>query len=642
MPVKIRFTNQGVIEEYIKKDSGDVPDVSFEIEAYDKDGNVLGGGGGVTIIADGGTIGGIYDGDVLCEGAVTMDDDVVVRGNLTVFGLFTNDTGRALTVFGNLKTLSNVNFDRANTALSQAPIGVYGDWHAGGSSISFVQSGGSSANILVGGDFIGTQGGGPTTSLYAYGLDDNHGAGIYVQGDVYLYYIGLDGGTADLTGAGNGGFITVYGNLHTGGDINCRGGYSGNVGSSAGNGGNVIVYGNLICGDDFRNRGGNGDVDPAGSAGGVEVYGDLIVDDNFDCNGGASNGGAGGSGANVYVYGNVTCNSSLDLYGGIGTAGGNAGSLYCFGSVSVDGVYLYGGNATNGGGGNGGWLQVYGDLNSRNTTDLSGGQSAGANSGANCSTSTFGTLNGPGCLYVAGNVNAGAMQANGGAATGTGAGGNGGLLEVGGSLNVINGIIISGGTSTAGGNGGTAGSLYVVGDLNSGLGVVMAGGDASDPTVAYTGGTGGSLVCNGFTKAGSIVSAGGNVAAAAGTHGAPGAQLNFRGGAACSDITFIDGFTGAASAPSATCTVKLSGNCTINNLNVTDRTQLLVVSGDAGDPPAILKINTLSGPGGYAQKNTLNNRTSGVPTAWIAAAIADSLFISDLGGAWYSITGVAV
>lgn len=44
----------------------------------------ISGGGGVTVIDDGGTLTGTYEGDVLCKGNATLAGNVTVQGKLTM------------------------------------------------------------------------------------------------------------------------------------------------------------------------------------------------------------------------------------------------------------------------------------------------------------------------------------------------------------------------------------------------------------------------------------------------------------------------------------------------------------------------------------------------------------------------------
>jgi hypothetical protein len=66
------------------------------------------GGGGYTEIPAGGTIGGTYEGNVLCLGDVTLNNDLVVKGDLFVVGNFLkplSSSAPTITVYGNFTVL---------------------------------------------------------------------------------------------------------------------------------------------------------------------------------------------------------------------------------------------------------------------------------------------------------------------------------------------------------------------------------------------------------------------------------------------------------------------------------------------------------------------------------------------------------
>jgi hypothetical protein len=691
MQVRTRITEAGVIQERVF--GGEVSDFTTEVPSYTSTGeevgssidflssslNVVsssvdtlrvdvdtlmsgGGGGGITIIPDAGTLNGTYSGNVLCEGSVLVSGNTTVKGDLTVVGIFNNTAGHQVTVLGDLRTLSSCDFTNLNPALPSAQITVRGSWHMA-ESIFFEQTGGVPGFIYVGGDLIGSSGGGPTASIEGSGQVDTSGLSLVVQGDLYMYQIDVRGGSSLAGPAGNGGNILVYGNLHTSRDVRCQGGQADGTGFSGGGGGNITVYGNFICDDDLRFNGGVGvgAGSNGGSGGYVEVYGDLIVDDEFDGYGGQSSAAAGGYGGNVRVYGDLIAQDP-DLYGGNGaTSGGAGGSLYCDGNVEVDSINAGGGNGadTTMGQGTGGWIDILGSLVCTNTINLSAGESSGV--GAPCSTSA---ANGT-CLNVRGNAYVNNVTIYGGTSNGAGAGGLGGNVEIGGDLNVKFDFAMVGGDAFASGNGANSGNLVVRGSLlgegtvnlkggdcgdggsagNSGnvtvtgdlkvASIIMQGGYCLGSTGGFSAGQGGSLLVKGFTASNAVTSAGGTVSNAGDTRGAPGEYITFEGGAACGSITFLDGTGVTGINPTTACSINLGGNCTFANINATSRSGIKIYAGE-NLPPAVVKVNA------FTSKDTFNDRVSGVPSNGLSGLAADSLFLSNAVGSWYSVTGTSI
>ena len=98
----------------------------------------------------------------------------------------------------------------------------------------------------------------------------------------------------------------------------------------------------------------------------IEVGGDFTVN-NCDLYGANGNGtGAGGNGGQVSVEGSFTGTGSLYTYGGDATDfdAGNGGYIEVHGDMNFgyDSIYIYGGSATNGNAGNGGDISCDGNL----------------------------------------------------------------------------------------------------------------------------------------------------------------------------------------------------------------------------------------------------------------------------------------
>lgn len=651
MTATIRLTADGVLQE-----NGGGPKVNIEMDVFDKDGNLIvgGNGAGITVIPAGGTIGGTYYGDVVCQGAATLADDVTVNGDLTVVGDLNNSTGRQLTVTGDLKTLADFNFDRTNKALPQAPITVKGSWFSHG-TINFVQTGGVPTSISVGHDFIAGLGG--NAPIFCYGDFDTQGAGILVQGNFYAKKVALDGGDSASAQAGAGGSITVYGNMVVVEDISCRGGNSDtNTGFPAGFGGNIVVQGSLTCGYniDVRGGGAEGPGENAGGAGLIQVYGDMNVTGFVLVSGGDSVLAGGNSGGAVTVYGDINCRG-LETSGGSGaTFGGYAGVLECRGNVTVkQNLSLNGGAGLSVGGGTAGSIEVRGNLIVGN--ELSANAGSGAIAGPYSPTAPEDST-----IYVVGDLNVFRLNCNGGSATGgpasrggkvivrgnftlgenmsisggsstIGEGGSGGQLNVTGNLTAtpITTISLDGGASTTGGDGGDAGSLSVFGNVNV-YDLTLSGGSSGHPTL-HSGGNGGSVTVTGHAKCSSITLNGGSSPASRGSAG----SFIGVGGLTCFSFVMKDG-TGAGSAPSDNVSASLSGNCSIGTLDVTNRTGIQVKTYSPVSP-VYLKINEL----GVGGKNTLNNFL-GAQTNTITGDIVSCAFITDFSGNWYKLAGVSI
>jgi len=127
---------------------------SFDVDPGVTTTGISGGGGG-TVIEGGGTIGGVYEGNVLCLGGVTFDDDVTIQGDLLVLGDLTNDIGAELVVKGNL-TARNLNFN--NAVLSSAQSNITVDGNVTVYSIYYHQGGGFAGTLRVGGNLISSFG----------------------------------------------------------------------------------------------------------------------------------------------------------------------------------------------------------------------------------------------------------------------------------------------------------------------------------------------------------------------------------------------------------------------------------------------------------------------------------------------------
>jgi len=390
--------------------------------------------------------------------------------------------------------------------------------------------------------------------------------------------------------------------------------------------GDITIDGDLICTYfDFPQSGGvakqlrvQGDFIVAGGGGGINTV---------NCQG--VSGTVGNPGATVIVYGDLVA-GPVRVYGGDGSNGnaGNGGNLEVYGCLTLeDDANLSGGDSlANGNGGIGGSLEVRGDLNAGFCSVRITGGTASAGSGGD-----------GGSLSVDGIVQLNNLLMFGGYCDSpdpTHRAGNGGMASIDCGLIANTDVEFQGGdrggtvtgpgtqTPASGGNLSVDGAVVIDGDLILDGGSVFSG--ASSP---HAGGDGGQFYCLGPATISYIDCNGGDDQGANGRAG----SVAFRSGATVSTLNMGDG-GGAGTAPTGAILLEVAGSCFFDNLNMTDRVGALI---QAWNAPALLKINSM------ADKTTLNDG-AGVATGDISANLADSVFISATGGAWYGITGAAV
>lgn len=468
-----------------------------------------GGGSSVgTVIPNGGTLSGVYDADVFCQGSATVAGNLTVNGDLIVVGDLTNDSGYSVTTVGDLKAV-NLYFNPASPLQPQANLTVGGDLIA--NYILFYQTPTSSAILEVKGNLI------IENNIEATGIDDANGLNITVWGDLYAVDVNISGGNAvNTNNAGNGGILTVSGNV----SVYAIYAYGGDADDSflltglkfAGNGGTVDVY------SDFLGRIAldGGDAIEASAGNGGDCYIDGVAKlYYFDSTGGSCNSSNenhySGRGGYLEVDGSVTSNGSIDLsggnrsgslpanglqlspdggdfivnsgpchvnfvsvtggniytFGGYPSEGGNGGDVSVYGYLYTDGdIYANGGTSYSGSGGNGGYVYVASDFNCDNNIDLSGGFGGG------------GTGGGGGYIAVEKSIYFYSLFVAGASSGGDGVGGNGGYIDV--------------------------------GRITSNGGIYLSGGDcpSSDPT--HTAGSGGYLNCVSIQGFPTVYASGGN------------------------------------------------------------------------------------------------------------------------------------
>lgn len=474
-----------------------------EQTALEQVGGNAGGGGGVTIIPNGGNLNGTYQGNVLCEGVVTMTGTVTVEGDLLVLDTFTNGGGYNLTVRGDLNA-RQMNFSNDDPAETAGSITVDGDfWFYG---LYYVQSGGVGSQLRVGGNLLGSAGG-LVNLIDAHGVDGTDGANIIVYGDLTATAVYISGGTSTLSAnAGDGGNLTVYGDTTLSQNLEANGGDSDDPGYTSGNGGSIIIYGDLMVGTTLSSIGGQGNEALGGNGGHLEVYGNFTTDEvemygggcdstsnlhasgqggsievngDFVCQGFCNLNGGDRTGVlalansltspdagSLFVRGNVTMQSDLSMNGGdiatnfdLGTAG-NGGGLVIRGSgVFGDDLRAYGGYNQSGNGGNGGGISVEGNLTVDDEIELFGGGGDGGNGGEG------------GDAAVRGSADLGYVDLSGGNGV-SGNGGNAGFLNVNANLALDDYLSLSGGSCDS------TNEVHVAGggnDLNVGGNAVVTG-----------------------------------------------------------------------------------------------------------------------------------------------------------------------
>ena len=450
-----------------------------------------GGGGGGTVIPDGGTVSGTYDGNVLCEGDVTVTGNLTVNGSMTVLGGFTNDGGHEVTIRGDLHA-QGIYFDKADTSTPQQNFSVDGDLLF--TYMEFRQCDGVSALLRVGGDLIGTVGGGGTPIL-ASGVDGTPGLNVLVYGSVTVTTLDVNGGYGNAVSAGNGGNVTVYGDFVVWGYADLSGGDSNDA--DAGNGGTLDVYGDIVAGPaTIYLYGGGATNGNAGNAGTIDCEGDLLVAEVAAYGGDCTSDNEvhrSGSGGNIYLVGSLVSDGFINVSGGdrfgtlsLGATGisPSAGTIDVKGSITVDDIDLIGGgvNTINFAphfAGDGGYLYVKGVLTIQDDLELNGGNANVGDGGSG------GNLYAESSVYVDDD-----FEFNGGSAT-NGNGGNGGFASVRGNLYFADGRLWGGDATN--GNGGSGASLNVEGNLYCEQYISAAGGDCNSANETHVAGSAGTF-----------------------------------------------------------------------------------------------------------------------------------------------------
>jgi hypothetical protein len=384
---------------------------------------------------------------------------------------------------------------------AQGNIEVKGDL-VFGNVFQFQQdSGGAPADVYVGGSLIGNLGGGGTGIITASGgAEGSGGAHFYVNGSMYVNEIYVNGAGSGTPGtpSGNGGEITVYGNVTVQNILAASGGVG--VGTDAGTGGSINIWGSVSSGDATWNiNGGDATGGNAGNAGNLSVHSDASIQSLFMYGGVCTSNDEthrSGSGGNVEIDGNFACDSQINLrggdrYGNLTTSGTetppNAGQLYVYGAASFEDMFLEGGDVFTTGfaphsAGNGGYIEIDGHLNVIDDCQFFGGYSDTGNGG-----------NG-GDIYVEGHAFIDDdLEFQGGQSNAGGNAGFGGTVDVNGDL--MAGYVFGNGGFANAGNAGNGGFLYIEGSFTSNDLVEVSGGSCSSTDEVHAAGDGGEINC---------------------------------------------------------------------------------------------------------------------------------------------------
>ena len=644
------------------------------------------GGGGVTVIADGGTLTGTYQGDVLCEGSATLAGNVTVQGKLTVLSDLINNAGHELIVNGDLIVINNFEFDHSDPNAVQSNVTIEGNFIIKGLYLKFLQGGQSEARLRVGGDLISSNGGVNGTQIDAYGNNNTAGLEIVVYGDMSGFSaINIYGGNATAGGQGGaGGDLEIYGSYTGQGHIDLYGG-DGLTFGNGGGGGNLHCHGNIALGDyDIRMYGGNAQDNNAGNGGNFTCDGTLSVED-LDLYGGdvtvTTTGGQGGAGGSISISGRFGSANGVDSRGGsgggVGFSGGVGGIIQVDGNLTVDGgITISGGSCTDGNAaGNGGYIEVTCDMSVEGVNAVGG-------SGTNCNGGNGGYIDVQGTISI--NSSSTLISTEGGSCTSTSndhTAGNGGYINCGTLIWPSGTIVTSGGlrngTTTSAGAGAassSAGNITVYGDMIVSE-LYMSGGDVNTEYKSFAGGAGGTLTVEGSLTVqsdaellgGSARAYDGGVSGRVYVNGGPANCYNltiqggasnpepriggdgpatrgsvrdssFRRGIDAQSLVYKDGTETVGSSPAtAAAILQIAGSCNINSLDVENRADVKVKG--TGDLPITLKIGTMP------SKKKLNNSDDAetVDITAISGGLDGNIFsYGTTGGEWYYHAGTSL
>jgi hypothetical protein len=493
--------------------------------------------GGLTIIPHEGFLEGTYDGNVLCEGQVTIRGELHIKGSLNTkqgYCIVDYDNGD-ITIEGDWLA-REVYTDMG--AIFNHSLRIYGDWifanvslHTGSDSVFiyvlgdliqdleaqqqnfnfhiYAEPGTDAPFIAIGGDLIViglTSDGGNAAMLTGIAKDASE---IWVGGDVNAISLSIKGGDVnevdeevEVVVSGNGGYLECRGdikveNLYLNGGSNLTG-TPGNGGSA----GQVSCIGDLVVKDDVYGSGGNGadsTIDSTSTSGGasggnaaiIECTGDIYI--KYALMQGGDGLGVGSGGAGGEIYGNRLSGGDWNLEGGnliysIGNSTyGKGGKIECS-ELSLEDLIVSQGSFANEtnfentsaeSGAGSGRVEVSGDLIVINLTGLGAHDSGSLNP-------SFDGGNGAEVI-VGGKLKAVSIDLKGGSSYGKNAG-SGGYLEVKGGIFVETVVDLTGGESMPIGEefpalvGGSSGSMDIFGGGNVGTISLLDGIGETAPT----------------------------------------------------------------------------------------------------------------------------------------------------------------
>lgn len=635
---------------------------------------------GVTIIEDGGTIGGTYHTPVLLLGSATITSNVIIEFDLFTtanFCVLTNAASHTITIHGNFIAKNSIQIV-TSAGVAQGTIDIYGSLEC----ISFecLQKAPGSNTITVYGNMTvlsvlsanGSEPGASGATVVVYGnltssgvdvfgansttTSGGQGGSLSVSGQCRCDTFIADGGDCDSTNENHS--AGVAGSLYSGGDcqstiVSLIGGDRSGALTAApasphpsADGGSVTVVGNFVGGTisiigGFSSTTGFS-CQSSGAGGTFDVKGNVTISQMLRANGGDSsidNAGIGGTvtiGGNVVVYENDPMSLSGIFVNGGGAssatalAAGNGGTITIKGNATVILFEFAGGNSFgSGSGGNGGTATVSGSVITSYGITGNGGF---------CTSSDPAAISGAGGTFECSSLMANTALINLSAGPRSGAVDPGGLapLGVGGDLRVFgdahiqdytsNGAEV---TSTGNPHNGTSGGGIQVHGVFTANSIDIKGGSSVS---GASGGGGGGFTAYGPCDLDSIDLSGGD-ADVGGTRGSGGSG-DFYGGCSVRTFTSKDG-AGAGTAPVGSMNLRIVGNCIFHTIDMTTP-----VGGRNIHIKGVTNQMTNLRVFSLATKNTLNN-WSGTATVNVSGFTATNIFFTGSSGNWYRIASTA-
>lgn len=401
---------------------------------------------------------------------------LTTSGNGNIAGV--GNTGGAIKVLGNVTLNNSMNINSIGSAATGT----------GGSSGAITING----SVIIGGGSLSSAGGNATTSGNA-----GNGANIIIGGEFVGTNISTIGGNSTAGGSGgNSGSLTINGDVTFEGNVTTNGGSAAtNSAFVAGTAGDLTIKGSTVSrgSTGITCSGGNGG--NTAKQGGTVLIRNISIKGELKSNGGTNNGGLGGTiTINGYAYSSNTDGGRCSISSNGGSisdaakSAGNGGTIKIAGDVSKSYINSTGGNAGPGiNCGNGGAITVYGSCTNFCSITANGGAAGGA--------AISGTFGAGGTVGVSQNCD-GDITASGGQNTSmanvTKTAGAGGSVSVSGTVSGVFTAIGGDNVDPEGGNGGAGGSITLGGGKAT---IYCRGGDVINGSGTGTSGNGGA--CNG-------------------------------------------------------------------------------------------------------------------------------------------------